>query len=150
MSWEKKVSQAEAVKAFLVTVDGRVNLEASVDKFRGVAVRTLAKQESDDELISSCMSALFNQFPGASLNLDYVTSKTVEAMGVRVPELKDPQLFSQLRERVADVLHANTDQPAREAKGDKPAAEAITDRTYAMKKGTGGGFYRKADQAPKG
>jgi hypothetical protein len=148
MAWEKKVSQAEAVKAFLVTVEGRVNLEASVEKFRGVAVRTLASQESDEQLISECITELFDKYRGASLGLDYVTSQTVELMGQRVSELKDPTLFSQLRGRVADVLHANADVAERAAKGDKPAVAAITEgRIYGVRRGQAGGFYRKADQA---
>jgi hypothetical protein len=150
MAWEKKVSQAEAVKAFLVTVDGRVNMEASVEKFRGVAVRTLASKESDEQLISECIGSLFDKWRGASLGLEYVTSQTVEAMKLRVPELGDPGLFSQLRERVSDVLHAQADVAERAAKGDKPATAAITEgRIYGVKKGASGGFFRKSDQAAK-
>lgn len=149
MGWEKKATQAEAVKAFLVSVNGKVDLEASVEKFRSVALKTLANQETEDSLIVTCMNGLFDQFPGASLNLDYIKSHTVQAMAKQVPELKDPTVFGQVSKRVEEVLHALTDQPEVPAEGDRPAQPAITNRAFAMKRGKGGGFYRKSDQAAK-
>lgn len=149
MSWDKAVSMKDSVKAFLVTTDGKVNLDASVERFREFALKHLAGQEAEDSLIEACMSNLFDTYKGASLNLEFVKSQTVQAMAKQVPALANPSLFTQLAGRVEDVLHANTNQPAVEAKGDKPAVEAITGRTYGMKKGKGGGFFRNADQAPK-
>jgi len=149
MAWEKTVSMKDAVKAFFVTEDGKVNLEASVDRFRSSALKFIAGQEAQDSLIMQCMTGLFDQYKGANLNLDYIKSQTVERMGKAVPDLKDPGLFSILSTRVEAILHENCDQPAVEAKGDKPAVEAITGRVYAMRKGKGGGFYRNADQTPK-
>lgn len=146
MAWEKKVSQADAVKAFLVTVDSKVDLEASVDKFRSVALKTLAGQESEDSLIATCMLALFDHYKGATLNLDFIKSQTVQRMAKVVPELGEPGIYSVVSSRVEEILHALCDQPEVEAKGNKPAVAAITDRTFAMKKGKGGGFYKKSDQ----
>ena len=149
MAWDKTPSMKDAVKAFFVTEDGKVNLDASVERFRSTALKFIAGQEAQDTLITECMSGLFDQYKGASLNLDYIKSQTVERMGKAVPELKDPSLFSILSARVEDLLHANCNQPAVDAKGDKPAVEAVTGRTYDMRKGKGGGFFRISDQAPK-
>jgi hypothetical protein len=149
MAWDKTPSMKDAVRAFFVTEDGKVNLEASVERFRSSALKHIAGQEAQDGLIVQCMTSLFDQYKGANLNLDYIKSQTVERMGKAVPELKEPSLFSILSARVETLLHDNCNQPAVEAKGDKPAVEAITGRTYDMRKGKGGGFYRVSDQAVK-
>lgn len=149
MAWDNTPSQKEAVKAFLVAVDGKTDLEASVDKYRAVCRQYIAKQLAETELVGQCMTALFDQYKGAHLNLDFIKSQTVQRMTKQHPELNEPALFATLSKRVEDYLHENCDQPLVPAKGDKPEVAAITDRTYAMRKGKGGGFCRKADQAEK-
>lgn len=148
MAWDNTPAQKEAVKAFLVQTDGKFDLEASVEKFTSVAKLHIAKQTAEQDLIALCMAEVFDAKRGVNLNIDYIKSQTVQRMGARHAELKEPELFSMLSKRVEDYLHDNCDQPAVEAKGDKPAREAITDRVYAKKMGKGGGFYRKSDQAP--
>lgn len=150
MAWEKKVAQTEAVKAFLVTVDGKVDLDASVEKFRSMALRTLANQSSEDELIVTCINGLFDKYPGASLGLEFIKSQTVQAMAKTTPALGEPGIYSVVSARVEEVLHILTDREEVPAKGDKPAVPAVTGRAFGMKKGKNGGFYRNADQAPKG
>lgn len=151
MAWDKTPAQKEAVKAFLVTQDGKLDLEASVEKFRTVARAHLASQTAEGELVATCMTELFDLRKGVTLNLDYIKSQTVQLMTKKHPELNDPTLFAMLSGRVEDYLHDNCDQPAveaAEAKGSRKAVEArdaITDRTYAKKHGKGGGFYRKSD-----
>ena len=151
MAWDKTPAQKEAVKAFLVTTDGKVDLEASVEKYRSVCRQYVAGQTAEQDLIASCMTQLFDLRRGTSLNLDYIKSQTVQLMAKQHPELSDPTLFAMLSGRVEDYLHENCDQPAVEAKpaeGKRKAVEAreaITDRTYGVKRGTGGGFFRKSD-----
>ncbi len=150
MAWDKTPAQKEAVKAFLVQNDGSYDLEASVEKYRAVARQFIASQTAEQDLIAACMTELFDFRRGATLNLDYIKSQTVQLMSKKHPELGEPTLFAMLSGRVEDYLHDNCDQPAKAAKGDKPEVAAITDRTYAMRKGQGGGFYRKSDASPKG
>lgn len=151
MAWDKTPAQKEAVKAFLVTTDGKVDLEASVEKYRSVCRQYVAGQTAEEDLVASCMTQLFDLRRGTSLNLDYIKSQTVQLMSKQHPELNDPTLFAMLSKRVEDYLHENCDQPEVEAKpaeGKKKAVEyraAITDRTYGVKRGTGGGFFRKSD-----
>ncbi len=149
MAWDKTPAQKEAVKAFLVTTDGGFDLEASVEKYRAVARQYIASQTAEQDLIAACMTELFDFRKGATLNLDYIKSQTVTLMAKRHAELGEPTLFAMLSGRVEDYLHANCDQPAKPAKGDKPEVPAIEDRIYAMKKGQGGGFYRKSDASSK-
>ena len=145
MAWDKTPAQKEAVKAFLVTTDGKGDLEASVEKYRQVCRQYLAGHTAEQDLVKSCMTQLFDLRRGTSLNLDYIKSQTVQLMSKQHPELNDPTLFAMLSKRVEDYLHENCDQPAVEAKGNKPAREAITDRIYGVKRGLGGGFFRKSD-----
>ena len=146
MAWDKTPAQKEAVKAFLVTTDGKLDLEASTRKYEAVCRQYIAGQTAEQDLIASCMTELFDNARGGTRNIDYIKSQTVALMAKREPSLGEPELFSMLSTRVEEYLHENCDQPAVEAKGDKPAREAITDRTYAKKMGKGGGFYCKADQ----
>lgn len=145
MAWDKTPAQKEAVKAFLVQDNGKYDLEASVEKYRAVARQFIAGQTAEQDLIASCMTELFDFRKGTTLNIDYIKSQTVQNMAKRHPELGDPTLFAMLSGRVEDYLHANCDQAAKPAKGDKPEVAAITDRTYAVKHGKNGGFYRKSD-----
>jgi hypothetical protein len=149
MAWDKTPAQKEAVKAFLVTINGKVDLEQSVEKYRAVCLQHIAGQTAELDLIASCMSSLFDQHKGAFLNLDFIKSQTVQRMTKQHPELNDPNLFAMLSGRVEDYLHANCNTPAVEAKGNKPAKEEVTGKTYSVKKGIGGGFCRVADQTPK-
>jgi hypothetical protein len=65
------------------------------------------------------------------------------------PELGQPTVFSMVSARVEQVMDALTDREERPSKGDKPAVDAITNRAFAVKRGKGGGTYRKSDQAVK-
>lgn len=136
MSWEKKVSQVEAVKAFLVAEGNFVNLEASVAKFRETAVMHIAKQEAEEVLIKMCLNEVFDHYKGTFLNQNALWSATIERMKAKVPTLGDPSLYSFLCKRIDGIIHEDLGEPG-------------TGKTWTMKKGIGGGFSRAADQAPK-
>lgn len=146
MAWENKVSQKEAVKAFLVQVtEGKFDLKASVAKYEQAAIRHIASQEAENGLIEKCMTDLFSFYKGAVLNLDFIKSQTVERMKKEKPELNEPTLFNMLTSRVEEYLHDNCNQDAVEAKGKREAKEAVTGKTYAKRMGKGGGFYKVSD-----
>lgn len=144
MSWEKKVAQRDAVKSFLVSTDGRIDVAASAAKYQAACLQYKAQQESDEALVSECMTELYDGLPGATLNLEYIKSQCVQKMVKRHPDLNVPTLFSTLAGRVEDYLRANCDHEAQPAKGNKPEVAAKTDGLYALKMGKGGGFYRKS------
>jgi hypothetical protein len=136
MAWERKVSQKESVKAFLVTnAEGVVDLEASVSKFREVALRYTASQEAEVGLISACIAETFAQYKGARLNQAAITSMTIQKMAAKLPHLADPTLFSSLAKRVGEVL--------KELSGDEDT------KPYGVVRGPAGGHFCRADQAPK-
>lgn len=144
MAWDKTPAQKEAVKAFLVTTDGKVNLEASVEKFRSVCLQYHAGQTAEGELVATCLTELFDFRKGAYLNLDYIKSQTVQRMTKLHPELNEPALFASLSKRVEEYLHENCNQDAVAATEKRPAKEAVTGKTYSMKKTRG--FCRVSDQ----
>lgn len=149
MTWDKTPAQKEAVKAFLVTNNGKVDLEASTEKFRAVCRQHLAAQTAEQDLIAVCMTELFDFRKGVTLNLDYIKSHTVQIMAKKHPELAEPSLYPMLSARVEEYLHENCNREATEAKGKRPAKEAVTGKPYALKMGAGGGFYRVSDAPTK-
>lgn len=149
MAWDKIVSMKEGVKAFLVTEDGKVNLEKSVEKYRAACLHHVAGETTQTELISQCMTALFDQYKGAHLNLDFIKSQTVQRITKLHPELNQPALFATLSKRVEDFVHDNTNVDASEATAKRPAKEAVTGKTYNVSRGKGGGFCRALDQTPE-
>ena len=149
MAWnDKTISQKEAVKAFAIYNDGVLDLNASIEKFRNVALQTLVSQEAEDTLIVTCLNDLFDQYRGASLNMSFIQSQTVARMAKSNPSLANPVLFGKVSARVAEVMVALTDKPAVEAKGNKPAREAVTGRPFGMRLGRRGGHFRNSDQSP--
>ena len=149
MTWDiKKVAMKDAVKSFLVTVDGHIDLEASTSRFRESALRHLASQEAETDRISRCMTQLFDTYRGATLNLEFIKSQTVQLMCKESPTLNDPSLFLTLSARVEEFLKENTNQPAQEAMAKRPAKPEITGKIYSMKFGKAGGWHRVSDQSP--
>ena len=148
MAWDNKTSMKDGFLAFLVKDnDGKVDLDTSVARFRAYAVKYLAGQAADEELVAKCLHSLFDQYRGANLNLDFIKSQTVALMKAEVPELGDPSLYLRLCARVEEYLHENTNRPAVEAKGDKPAVEAVVGKAFNSKRGKSAGFTRVSDQA---
>lgn len=95
-----------SVVPFLVrNTEGKIDRNASFTKFQGLMDSYLVRQESDDEVVSVCLHALFDAMPkDTSLNQDYITSTTVGLMSKQNAELADPKLFAGLRKRVKSVL----------------------------------------------
>ena len=149
MAWGNgKPAQAEAVKAFVVYgADEKFDLEASCAKFRAAAIKHVAGQEALDSLIGECMATVFDYHKGANLNTKFIQSQTIGLMAKKVPAMGDPSVYGNLCKRIEEHIHENCNREATEAKGDKPATEAITGKTYAAKLGKHGGFYRVADQS---
>ena len=135
MAWDKTVSQKDAVKAFLVTEDGKFNLKSSTAKFEAAALKYIASQEAEEGLVNQCLSNLFDYHKGVTLNMDFIKSRTVQLMCDQKAELKDPALFAMLSGRVEAAMHEQT-------------GTAEEPKLYAKKMGKGGGFYRLADAAP--
>jgi hypothetical protein len=135
MSWEKKVSQIEAVKAFLVSEGGMVNLEASVAKFRETALMHIAKQEAEEVLVKMCLNEVFDHYKGSFLNQNALWSATIEKMKAKVPELGNPSLYGFLCKRIDTIMHEDLGEPG-------------SGKTFMVKRGAGGGFGRAKDQTP--
>lgn len=132
MSWDKKMSQRQAVKSFMVKNGDKINVEASVAKFKTVLLQHLVSLEVEDGLIKECVSKVFDQYKGASLNMQYLVSQTLMLMVQRSPEFNEPVIYSKLGQKITEFVRENSG-----AEDSKP---------YAVKLGQYGGFFRKADQ----
>jgi hypothetical protein len=130
-TWEKKISLKDSLVAFLVTgADGKVDEAASRAKFEDHLGQYIVRNSADNELITSCMTELYDTHRGVRISLEAVASMCVSIMQGRDATLKNPAMFSTLRTRVLDLLHENTGEG----------------KTYNMTKGLGGGFARTVDR----
>jgi hypothetical protein len=136
MAWEKKVSQKNAVVAFLVyNAAGSVDLEATCAKFREVALKYSVGQEAEVGLIAACMAEVFATHKGVRMNVPAITSATIQKLTSKNSQFGDPALFSGLSKRIGEVLKDLT--------GDEDT------KPYGVTRGPAGGHFCKADQAPK-
>jgi hypothetical protein len=145
-----KISQFDALKTFFVTsTDDRIDLEASVEKYRSLAMKYIVAQESQDALILECVADVFSEHKGATLNIDYIKSQTWTRMAKIIPNAKNPEVFAVVSARIEEVFNANVNRPAVEATEKKPAKLAVEGKLYEVKRGKGGGYFCVADQAVK-
>ena len=136
-----------------VYVDGVLDVEATLDETRSAVLARAASETANDDLIGTGVSALFDQYRGASLGMDFIVSAVTAKLWESNPELRDPSVSGKLAERIDAYMTANTNVSAREAhvteKGRViPARAEVTGRIYGMRQGRNGGHFRVADQQP--
>jgi hypothetical protein len=122
----------ESVTQFLVSVDGKIDVDQSVAKFREACMKHVATTEGNDELIETCLMHLYDTFPGASFNRAYICSSVVRLMATSKPELGEAGLFANLAKRINGIVAAK-----------------VESGEYASKLGPTGGTCRVSDQAPE-
>lgn len=134
MAQKKTISMKQAVQAFLVMSEDEksIDLDATKSKFGDYLVKHNASVAAEQELITKCVHDLFDTYKGSELNMDYITSQTVEKMKKLNPDLGDPTLFSFLSKRIKEVMGELTGEDV-----SKP---------FAIKRGPKGGHFKKADQ----
>jgi hypothetical protein len=133
MAWDNLPAKRDAVKSFIVVnaLTDQVNIEASVSKFRDALTKHLGTREGNDDLIRECLTNLFDYHKGVRMTMDFIASQTVDLMGKKNADLKNPQLFSRLGKRVREVV-----------------ALDVKAGVYASERGPSGGHYRVCDAPP--
>src|SRR5258706_15211250 len=129
MAWDNPPSKKEAIRAFLITVNGNVDLEASVNNFRQATVQYMGKHGAEEELIMAGINDLYDRYKGAHLNMKFIQSKVAEYAGNVNQTLKDVSLYGMLTKRIQDTMHNMTEKGL-----------------FVTKRGPGGGFGRLSDQ----
>ena len=106
--------------------DGSIDLDATVTKFSGDLLRFQTERELEAEAVGVAVNAVFDQFPGAKLNMPAVTSMALQKLNVQ------PENFKTLTEKVQGYI--------RDRAGDRESGAL-----YHIGKGKGGGVVRWAD-----
>jgi hypothetical protein len=110
--------------------DGSIDLEATAEKFAADLLRFQAECETEAATIGAAIHAVFDQYPGARLNMPAVTSMALQRLNVQ------PENFKILTEKVQGYI--------RDHAGDR-ASGAL----FGIGKGKGGGVCRWADVPEK-
>jgi hypothetical protein len=121
------------------------DLDANVAAFRTAYCAFVAEREIEDTNIGEAVHAVFDQYPGANINLPALCGFALQRLNVQ------PESFKKLEERVADFVRENAD---RHEKKDKDGvvtqmAEPDRTRTFKIAKGKNGGVLRWSDKPVK-
>ena len=124
----------------LVTEAGKVNQDKSEAAFRGALLKYIAERETEGTLIEEAVSALFDQYKGAAINMPAVASMTAQRLGAQ------PENFKVLSDRVAEYVRANSQETGSEKEGN---LVQHPESMFIIAKGKGGGVSRRADRVTK-
>jgi hypothetical protein len=107
--------------------DGSIDLDGTVAKFSGDLLRFQTERELEAEAVGEAVNAVFDQYPGAKLNMPAVTSMALQRLNVQ------PENFKTLTEKVQGYIRDR-------------AGERDSGAPFHIGKGKGGGVCRWADQ----
>lgn len=124
----------------LVTEGGKVDQDKSEAAFRGALLKYVAERETEGTLIEEAVSALFDQYKGAAINMPAVCSMTAQRLNAQ------PENFKVLSDRVAEYVRANSQETGNEKEG---TLVEHPDSLFIIAKGKGGGVSRRADRPVK-
>jgi hypothetical protein len=111
---------------FIVRVNGAIDQEATLNKFSAALAEYSAKRETEEADISAAVNAVFDKYPGASVNLPALSNLACANLKVSASS------HAAMTERVADFVRANAGEGG----------------AFEIRKGKGGGVSRRADKAP--
>jgi len=115
---------------FAVHVNGKLDLAGTQAKFLHACEQYIGQTEAEETIILEALNELFDTHLGARFNQQAITGNVVRMIQSNVPALNSVSLYTQLSNRVLEVLHAE-----------------IEAGRYASKKGAGSaGTYRVCDQ----
>lgn len=129
---------ATSLTVQLVDTDGHIDQAQSEAAFRSALLKHIAERETEQEQIAEAVSALFDQYKGASINMPAVASMTAQRLNAQ------PETFKVLSERVLDYVRANSQGETQE-----DGTVERPDSLFVIGKGKGGGCYRRADRPAK-
>ena len=130
---------ANSLTVQLVLTGDSIDVAASQAAFSKALSIHIAERETQQEQIAEAVSALFDQYPGASINMPAVASMTAQKLRAQ------PENFGVISERVLDYVRANS----QETKDEAGVVTAHPDSLFVIAKGKNGGCYRRADRPAK-
>ena len=110
--------------------DGSIDHDATLAKFRGDLLKYSVERDLESETVGAAVNAVFDQFPGARLNMLAVTSYALTHLNVQ------PENFKSLSDRVVGYIRDH-------------AGNRESGALFHIGKGKGGGCWRWADVPEK-
>jgi hypothetical protein len=111
----------------LVTKDGSVDQEASRQAFDTALSKYIAERETEESTIAAAVSAVFDKFPGAAVNMPALASMALQHLNAL------PSNYSTLDEKCKQYVRDN-------------AGARESGKLFVIGKGKNGGVKRWADQ----
>lgn len=132
--------------ALVLSASGEIDEQASTRAFQDALANYKAERELESDTISEQVHAIFDQYPGASIQMPALINMTLRSLNVQ------PANYSTMFEKVGAFVRANSDRPATVDKKTKAVlvpAEPARTRSFGIKKGVGGGVCRWSDVPEK-
>jgi hypothetical protein len=117
---------------------GNVNMESTVEKFSADLETFVAARETESEVISNAVNAVFDDLNGTRANVPYIVSMSLQKLNVA----QHPAQFKTLSERVHSYLTANSQGKTTNGVEERPNSLFIIGRGRGN-----GGVQRRADLA---
>ena len=127
---------------FAHDADGKIDEEKSVSNFRAHVAKTKTEQELEESTIARAVSAVFDENPGASINMDGVIGMALRGLNVQQAN------YTAMQDKVGAYIRANSDRAEKkDRKTGKVTQQKEQPRTrlFGIKKGLGGGVCRWSD-----
>jgi hypothetical protein len=107
--------------------DGSIDLDATCAKFARDLLAFQAERETETEAVGTAVNAVFDQFPGARINMPALVNYALQRLNVQ------PENFRILSEKVQSYV--------RDHSGPRESGAL-----FHIGKGKGGGVFRWSDQ----
>lgn len=112
------------VSGYVVRNAGQVDIEATVEKFRGELSSYLAQYETEQASIADAVHSVFDKHLGTTLTMPVLSTYSLNELNAQ------PENYTALNDRVLDYVRQN-------AEGDSSI--------FVISKGKGGGVKRRVD-----
>jgi hypothetical protein len=126
---------------YAVRVDGIIDTEATLEKFSGDLDNFVVQQETEVEVISTAVNAVFDDLKeaGTRANMPYLISASLQKLNVSA----HPASYSILEERVHSYLTANSQGKKDKITGEVERPESLF--VIGRGRGAAAGVQRRAD-----
>jgi hypothetical protein len=123
---EKEFVMNINLNTYVVRVGGSIDRDATCAKFARDLLAFQAKMETETEAVGAAVNAVFDQFPGARLNMPALVNYALQRLNVQ------PENFRILSEKVQNYVRDH-------------AGASESGALFHIGKGKGGGVFRWSD-----
>jgi hypothetical protein len=126
------------ISKFVVRAAGKIDRQASATAFLTALDLFEAEEATENGVIAEAVSAVFDKYPGASVNMPALVSSAAQHMN------STPGNFAVLSERIKKYVQVNSQGEKSKEHGRFPNPDSL----FIINKGKGGGVRRRSDLPP--